>query len=519
MAQNESNTSVLMQTFTASGVDRRIIDHDPIIDVVCNPTCITATLRLSKRPDQYGEVEYLVQMRGTNVAHRYVLKLVFSAPTLLIVDENQENTYFPLFLSSVWSPVVPEQGIPPVYSYPCDWEVHEDKNTENLVYELASEKSLQVLQIFKVSLLSGEKELFMNTPHIALDTNGTGHLDFELRPFANGNSTILVNSSRLGDAALVPYLGHGGALRLTVIVRPINQRPSFSMVQNITVLRDEYSTHPYRSGSDVMLISTGGPIDEESQSITFFVVPAPGSDGTAGFLLPPRIHPNGTLEFQTAQYWFFPDGAAFEVTLLDSGGSFHAGINSSLTVLLKIYIDLVNYAPSFSTLADTFTIGELDAARGINLQVANDISTGAPIGPETAQALTFDMYCSSTGSLTILDDTKLLSNGTLFFHTASGTFGQGSCSIVLRDDGGVENGGDDTSEVQTIALMVEAQNEAPSYELARSVVSVIEAQVTSAATITVPGIAHGMHPGNEELDQAMTFSLVLVSSKVAPTKT
>jgi hypothetical protein len=107
----------------------------------------------------------------------------------------------------------------------------------------------------------------------------------------------------------------------------------------------------------------------------------------------------------------------------------------------------------------------------------------------------------------------------LVFHTASGTFGQGSCSIVLRDDGGVENGGDDTSEVQTIALMVEAQNEAPSYELARSVVSVIEAQVTSAATITVPGIAHGMYPGNEELDQAMTFSLVPVSSKVAPTKT
>ena len=132
-----------------------------------------------------------------------------------------------------------------------------------------------------------------------------------------------------------------------------------------------------------------------------------------------------------------------------SGG---APVNSSF--LLTVVA--VNDAPSFSKGADQ-TVNE-DAGA----QTINNWATAISAGPnETAQTLTFTVTNDNPALFSVAP--AISSSGALTYTPAANAFGVANLTVTLKDNGGVANGGQDTSAAQTFKITVQAVNDAPSF--------------------------------------------------------
>lgn len=130
-----------------------------------------------------------------------------------------------------------------------------------------------------------------------------------------------------------------------------------------------------------------------------------------------------------------------------------------------------NYSFTFTT--GTLTVGFVNQAPtfdlGANPEVAEDsgpqtiVGFASAISPgaadESGQALTFQL--SNNNSALFAVQPTLGANGTLTFTPARDAQGTATVTVVLRDDGGTANGGQDTSVTKTFAITVTPVNDAP----------------------------------------------------------
>lgn len=111
-----------------------------------------------------------------------------------------------------------------------------------------------------------------------------------------------------------------------------------------------------------------------------------------------------------------------------------------------------NAAPSFSP-GDDQAINE-----DVGFQVvpwAADVSDGG----DNMQTLTFHVSNNNNGLF--LQQPSITRNGMLSFRTAQDSSGTAAVTVVLKDNGGTENGGVDVSQTQTFSINVSAVNDAP----------------------------------------------------------
>ncbi len=128
----------------------------------------------------------------------------------------------------------------------------------------------------------------------------------------------------------------------------------------------------------------------------------------------------------------------------------HSGFGGNQTGSGSVTINLtpVNDAPSFTG--------------GNNLIVSDDAgaisltgwATNLARGPsdEGAQALSFEASAADTSLFSV--QPTIDADGTLVFTPASGAFGTTTVTVILHDDGGTDNGGDDTSEPYEFTISV-----------------------------------------------------------------
>ena len=83
-------------------------------------------------------------------------------------------------------------------------------------------------------------------------------------------------------------------------------------------------------------------------------------------------------------------------------------------------------------------------------------ATGMSAGPadESNQKLTFSLSTQPTALFSVLP--SISANGTLSFAPAVDAFGTANVTVVLKDDGGTANGGNDTSAERTFAIVINA---------------------------------------------------------------
>ena len=310
----------------------------------------------------------------------------------------------------------------------------------------------------------------------------------------DGTLTYTPAANAFGSATVTVYLTDNGGTSnggddtspsqtFTITVNSVNDAPSFTSGGNVTVNEDSGAY----SATWATAVSAG-PANESSQTVTFNVV----NDNNALFSVQPSIDSSGVLTFTPVANAF--GTANVTVTLSDNGGIANGGVDTSAAQNFTIAVNAVNDEPSFTAGGDV-TVNEDSGAYSATWATA--ISAGPNEGSQT---LTFNV--SNDNNALFSSQPAIDAGGTLTFTLAADAFGTATVSVYLMDDGGIANGGDDTSPTATFTLTVNAVNDAPSFTSGGNVTVNEDSGAYSAAWAT----AVSAGPANES-GQALTFNI------------
>jgi uncharacterized repeat protein (TIGR01451 family) len=293
-----------------------------------------------------------------------------------------------------------------------------------------------------VTATSANTTLVPNNPaNIALSGSGFTRT-LTINPAANefGTSTITVTVSDAGSQSMTDTF--------LLTVNSVNEAPGFTKGSDQVVSEDA----PAQTVPNWAMNLSTGPANESGQTLTFQVT---GNTNGALFSAQPAVSSNGTLSYTPAAN---ANGSAI-VTLVvqDNGGTANGGQNTSAPQSFTITVSPVNDPPSFTKGADQ-TVNE-DAGT----QTVSNWATNISAGPnESGQQLTF-MVTGNTNPTLFSVAPAIGSNGTLSYTSAADANGSATITIVLKDDGGITNGGQDTSAPQTFTITVNPVNDVPSF--------------------------------------------------------
>jgi uncharacterized repeat protein (TIGR01451 family) len=164
---------------------------------------------------------------------------------------------------------------------------------------------------------------------------------------------------------------------------------------------------------------------------------------------------NGTVSCTTAGICSYTPNTNF------NGADFFTyiatdGANVSSSAVVSITVTAVNDVPSFVPGA-AVTINEDSGA--YSAPWATAISAGPP--DEAGQTLTFAATNNNNALFSV--QPAIAANGTLTFTPAPNANGTATVTVKLSDNGGVANGGVDTTSAVTLSITVNAVNDAPSF--------------------------------------------------------
>ena len=309
----------------------------------------------------------------------------------------------------------------------------------------ADEDAAQSVDSYTVSAISNGA-LFSVSPAV----NAAGQLTYIPAPDANGTSTFDVTVTDDGGTA------NGGvntspAQTFTITVTAVNDAPSFTASDPPTILEDfgMQTVAGWVTSTDM------GPDNEDGpQSVLSYTVSAI-SNG-ALFAVPPAVNGAGQLTYRPAAD---ANGTSdFDVTVTDDGGTLNGGVNTSPAQTFTITVTASNDAPSF-TAVDPPTVLE-DAGP----QTVAGWVTGTDMGPADEDAVqVVDSYTVdniSNGALFAVSP-AVDAAGDLTYTPAANANGTSTFDVAVKDDGGTDNVGVDTSPAQTFTVTVTAVNDAP----------------------------------------------------------
>lgn len=273
---------------------------------------------------------------------------------------------------------------------------------------------------------------------------------------------------------------------------PVNAAPSFTKGAEQTVLEDAGSVTVAGWATAI----SAGPVSEAGQTLTFNVTvntnaplfaSGPSIDATSGDLtFTPADDANGT--------------ATITVTLSDDGGIANSGVDESAAQQFTIAVTAVNDAPSFAKGADQTVLEDVGAVTVAGWATA--ISAGP--ADESGQVLTFDVTANSNPSLFASGPSIDGTSGDLTYTPADDANGTATITVRLADDGGIADGGADTSGEQTFVVNVTAVNDVPVFALVDD-----PAVDEDSGPQTVTEFASGISAGPaDEAGQILGFAVV-----------
>jgi hypothetical protein len=272
--------------------------------------------------------------------------------------------------------------------------------------------------------------------------SSTGVLSFTLAANANGSALVSVTLQDNGGTAN-GGVDSFGPVTFTITVTAVNDAPSFTSGGNVTVNEDSGAY----SAAWATAISAG-PANESGQTLTFTTT----NNNNALFSVQPSIAPDGTLSFTPA---LNANGSAtVSVTLQDNGGTANSGDDTSPTVSFTISVTSVNVEPSLNGGGDV-TVNEDSGA--YSAAWATAISSG----PANESGQTVNFVVSNNNNALFLVQPSISSTGVLTFTPALNANGSALVTVTLHDNGGIANGGVDTSAPQTFTIYVTAVNDGP----------------------------------------------------------
>ena len=244
-------------------------------------------------------------------------------------------------------------------------------------------------------------------------------------PFTDQRGTVF---SRIVD-------GPDGDATATVDVGAFEQQVGVAQIPNVSTKEDTQLVIPFDVGDRSSITSI--TVTSSNQTVL--------PDDPAHL----RLTDAGSTELITINPFADRSGTAdVTVTIVRSGG------NESRT--FTVTVDAVNDAPAF--LRGVNQNFDEDSGVITILNWATNISAGP--ADESAQTLTFQVTGNTNpGLFTVAPSVS--PTGTLSYTLAPNANGVALITIVLKDNGGTANGGQDTSVAQTFAVTVNSINDAP----------------------------------------------------------
>ena len=342
-----------------------------------------------------------------------------------------------------------------------------------------SDESSQSLT-FNVS--TDNDDLFSVLPAI---NSSTGNLTYTPAANVNGSATITVSLSDNGGGT-----DTSGDQIFTITVNAINDAPSFALPGSPNQVVNE-DAGAQTVSSFASSISTGGGLDEASQSLTFNV----STDNDDLFSVLPAINSStGNLTYTPAAH--ANGSASITVSLFDNGG----GTDTSGDQIFTITVNSVNDAPSFALPGSPNQVVNEDAGAQTVSSFASSISKGGG-SDESSQSLTFNVSTDNDDLFSVLPAINS-STGNLTYTPAANVNGSATITVSLSDNGG----GTDTSGDQIFTITVNSVNDAPSFALTGSPNQVVN---EDAGAQTVSSFASSISTGGglDEASQSLTFNV------------
>ncbi|HWL35607.1 MAG TPA: Ig-like domain-containing protein [Frankiaceae bacterium] len=273
----------------------------------------------------------------------------------------------------------------------------------------------------------------------------TGTLSYTSAPDAVGTATVTIYLSDDGGTA------NGGddtsdSQTFTITVNGVNDQPSFTDDGDQTVLEDAGA----QTVNGFVNSTSAGPADESAQTVTVTVT---GTTNNALFSSLPAIDSAGTLTYTPAVN--ANGSATVTAVATDDGGTANGGDDTGANETFVITVTAVNDAPSFTKGADQ-TLNEDAGAQSVS-GWATAISEGP--ANEAAQDVAFTV--TNDNNALFASQPAISPTGTLTYTSTANKYGTATVSVFISDNGGTANGGDDTSDVQTFTITVNAVNDAP----------------------------------------------------------
>ncbi|MFT6392385.1 MAG: hypothetical protein ACJA14_001910 [Ilumatobacter sp.] len=168
-----------------------------------------------------------------------------------------------------------------------------------------------------------------------------------------------------------------------------------------------------------------------------------GNTASGLFLVGPAVDSSGTLTYTPAAD--ANGSATITIEAQDDGGLADGGVDTSASQTFVINVTAVNDVPSFNINFPAFSLGQM----GSSPNFATAISAGP--ADESGQTVSFNVT-GNTAPDWFLVGPAVDSSGTLTYTTAAN--GSATITIEAQDDGGVADGGANTSASQTFDITV-----------------------------------------------------------------
>ena len=184
-----------------------------------------------------------------------------------------------------------------------------------------------------------------------------------------------------------------------------------------------------------------GPFNESGQQWIIQLNPSSSSL----FAIGPDVTPDGIMSFTTAQNAY--GSAVFNVSVQDDGGTDNGGNDTSKVQKMTIVVVPVNDCPSFQ-IVDNHTVFNWDGEQHIN-NWATNISPGQN---EEDQSIAFNVLTNNDSLFSKAP--SISSDGTLNYSPVQDKTGKAIISVYLKDSGGIEYDGCDSSSSQDFTITV-----------------------------------------------------------------
>lgn len=281
----------------------------------------------------------------------------------------------------------------------------------------------------------------------------------------------------------------------------------FRIISTAMLFEVKEKTPVFNAGADVVINEDSGlfnangwagDIDAGLPTYPDQVVTFSLSDyDTTLFSEQPQINAYGDLRFVTQVNAYGSTQVTVFLKVMDSTNG--TVLRNTISQTFNITIVGNNDAPTFTMGAD-IQVDEDCGAQTITNWVTN-INPGQ--ADEVGQTLTF--HLSGYDETLFSVSPAINEAGDLSFTPAENANGSTMVSIVLSDNGGIENGGNDTSELRTFMITINPVNDIPGFQKGADI-HIFE----DDETVTIPGWAKAMHagPANEH-HQMLTFEMIM----------